>query len=204
MSHKQKIGIMGGTFDPIHFGHLVIAEAVLTEYMLDKILFIPSANPPHKQNSCVTAAYDRYTMTVLATISNPHFFVSDLELRRSGPSYTIDTLKSLVKLYGPQTEFYFITGADAVQELPTWKNIYELLDLCSFVAAARPGCPTTIENIVNYFGEKGHRIRQLTVPELQISSTDIRERIKLGKSIKYIVPESVESYLRKRNLYQTP
>jgi nicotinate-nucleotide adenylyltransferase len=202
MPGKQKIGIMGGTFDPIHIGHLVIAEAVRTEFMLDKIIFIPAANPPHKQNSCVTAAMDRYAMTLLATHSNPYFFVSDIELRRAGPSYTIDTVKALIGLYGVQTELYFITGADTIQEIPTWKDIDDLLALCNFVATARPGCINSIDNIVNYFGKKGRsHIHQLATPELEISSTDIRQRIKAGKSIKYIVPESVENYLRKEKLY---
>lgn len=202
MPKKQKIGIMGGTFDPIHTGHLVIAEAVRMEYLLDKVLFIPSASPPHKQDSCVTDAQARYTMTILATNSNPYFFVSDIELRRQGPSYTIDTIKSLIELYGKRTDFFFITGADAIQELPTWKDIDDLLELCNFVAAARPGCINSIDNIVSFFGEKGRqRIHQLEAPELEISSTDIRERIRSGKSIKYIVPESVENYLCKEKLY---
>lgn len=202
MRGNHKIGIMGGTFDPIHIGHLFIAEAVRTEYKLDKILFIPSANPPHKQNSCVTRAMDRYAMTVLATHSNPHFSVSDIEFRRSGPSYTIDTVRELTEIYGRDTEFYFVTGADTIQEIPTWKNIHDLLELCNFVATLRPGCVNSIDNIVEYFGEQGRRrIHQLPTPELEISSTDIRQRIKSGKSIKYIVPESVENYLRKENLY---
>ncbi|MCE5284301.1 MAG: nicotinate-nucleotide adenylyltransferase [Pelosinus sp.] len=202
MPGNQRVGIMGGTFDPIHIGHLVIAEAVRIEYLLDKIIFIPAANPPHKQNSCVTDAMARYAMTVLATYSNPYFFVSDIELRRAGPSYSIDTVKALIELYGKQTEFYFITGADTIQEIPTWKDIDDLLNLCNFVATARPGCINSIDNIVSYFGEKGRRrIHRLVTPELEISSTDIRQRIKLGKSIKYIVPESVENYLYKEKLY---
>lgn len=199
---KRKIGIMGGTFDPIHIGHLVTAEAVRIEYGLEKVLFIPAANPPHKQDSMVTAAMHRYIMTVMATYSNPYFFVSPIELERSGLSYTIDTVKALIRLYGDHTELYFITGADAVQDLPTWEKVDELIGLCHFVAAARPGCISRLEDVIKRFGSLGRqRIHRLATPELEISSTDIRERVRQGRSIKYIVPESVESYIFKEGLY---
>jgi len=199
---KQKIGIMGGTFDPIHVGHLVTAEAVRNEYGLDKVLFIPAANPPHKQNQKVTPAIHRYIMTAMATYSNPYFHVSSIELDRPGPSYTIDTIYELIDKFGPQTEIYFITGADAIQEIPTWDRIEELLGLCQFIAATRPGCVPSVDNIKEYFGELGvSRIHRLNTPELEISSTDIRARIKSACSIKYIVPESVENYIIKEGLY---
>lgn len=200
---KRKIGIMGGTFDPIHIGHLVTAEAVRIEYSLEKVLFIPTANPPHKQHFQVETALHRYMMAVMSTYSNPHFYVSPIELERAGLSYTIDTLLELIEQYGDNTEFYFIIGADAVQELPTWKDIDRLLDICHFVAATRPGCVYTVEDIVKHFGMKGNnRIHRLPTPELDISSTDIRERVKQGRSIKYIVPESVEKYISKEGLYR--
>jgi nicotinate-nucleotide adenylyltransferase len=193
---------MGGTFDPIHIGHLVTAEAVRIEYGLNKVLFVPAANPPHKQHTKVTPALHRYIMTVMATYSNPYFHVSAIELDRPGPSYTIDTVAALIEQYGEQTEFYFITGADAVQDLATWKDIDRLLDLCQFIAATRPGCISTLDDIIQYFGSKGRkRIHRLPTPELEISSTDIRERVKQGKSIQYIVPESVENYILKEGLY---
>jgi len=200
---KRKIGIMGGTFDPIHTGHLVIAEAVRIEYGLEKVVFIPAANPPHKQQSQVTPAKHRYIMTVMATYSNPHFYVSSIEIERPGLSYTIDTVLALIEQYGDKTEIYFITGADTVQDLPTWRNIDHLLDLCYFIAATRPGCVCSIDDIIKNFGMKGQeRIQRLSTPELEISSTDIRERVRQGKSIKYIVPESVESYILKEGLYR--
>ncbi|MBC8014600.1 MAG: nicotinate-nucleotide adenylyltransferase [Sporomusaceae bacterium] len=199
---KRKIGIMGGTFDPIHTGHLVTAEAVRIEYGLEKVLFIPAANPPHKQHSQVTPAIHRYIMTVMATYSNPHFYASPIELERTGLSYTIDTMHTLIEQYGDKTEFYFITGADAVQDLPTWKEIDQLLDLCQFIAATRPGCICSLDHVIKEFGAKGRqRIHRLPTPELEISSTDIRERVRRGRSIKYIVPESVESYIMKEGLY---
>jgi len=199
---KRKIGIMGGTFDPIHTGHLVTAEAVRIEYALDKVLFIPAAYPPHKQNSNVTLPIHRYIMTVMATDSNDHFYVSPIELERSGLSYSIDTVRTLIEQYGDKTEFYFITGADAVQDLPTWRDIDQLLDLCYFIAATRPGCICSIDHVIKKLGNKGRkRIQRLPTPELEISSTDIRERVRQGRSIKYIVPESVESYILKEGLY---
>lgn len=200
---KRRIGVMGGTFDPIHIGHLVTAEAVRLEYDLERVIFIPASQPPHKQNSLVTKALHRYIMTAMATYSNPFFFVSDIELNRPGPSYTIDTIKSLIAEYGASTDFYFITGIDAVQDLPTWHNVEELLTLCHFVAATRPGGVSTIDNVINYFGAKGReRIHRLATPELEISSTDIRDKVRKGLSIKYIVPESVENYIWKERLYQ--
>lgn len=199
---QRKIGIMGGTFDPIHTGHLVTAEAVRIEYGLEKVLFIPAANPPHKQHSQVTPAIHRYIMTVMATYSNSHFYVSPIELERTGLSYTIDTVRTLIEQYGDKTQFYFIIGADAVQDLPTWKGIDQLLDLCYFIAATRPGCICSLDSVIKEFGVKGRqRIQRLPTPELEISSTDIRERIRQGRSIKYIVPESVESYIMKEGLY---
>lgn len=200
---KRKIGIMGGTFDPIHTGHLVTAEAVRIEYGLEQVLFIPAANPPHKQNSQVTSAIHRYIMTVMATYSNPYFYASPIELERPGLSYTIDTLGALIEQYGDKTDFYFITGADAVCDLPTWYHIDQLLDLCYFIAATRPGCICSLDEVIKQFGDKGRqRIQRLATPELEISSTDIRERVQQGRSIKYIVPESVESYILKEGLYR--
>lgn len=197
-----KVGIMGGTFDPIHIGHLVTAEAVRNEYGLDKVLFIPAANPPHKQEQRVTPAIHRYIMTAMATYSNPYFHVSSIELDRPGPSYTIDTIYELIRRFGDDAALYFITGADAIQEIPTWDRIEELLGLCQFIAATRPGCLPSVDNIKEHFGDLGQkRIHRLTTPELEISSTDIRERIKQGSSIKYIVPESVENYITKEGLY---
>ena len=175
---KHRVGILGGTFDPIHVGHLMTAEAVRNEYHLEKVIFIPAAIPPHKQGQKVTPAIHRFMMTVLATCSNPYFEVSSLEMNRPGPSYTIDTIYELVHRFGNDTDFYFITGADAIQEIPTWDRIEELLGLCQFIAATRQGCVPNVDNIKEYFGELGEkRIHRLATPELEISSTDIRERI---------------------------
>lgn len=194
----QRIGVMGGTFDPIHLGHLMIAEAVWNEYRLDKILFIPSANPPHKSN-VLTSAKHRFNMALLATCSNPHFEVSSIEMERQGPSYTVDTIKELKQIYGPDAELYFIIGADSIKELPTWHNIDELLTLCHFVATRRPGYEPDLKLVEEDY--KDADIRVLETPELEISSTDIRRRIKKGYSIQYITTEQVQQYIRKEGLY---
>ena len=194
---------MGGTFDPIHVGHLMTAEAVRDEFGLDKVLFIPAAVPPHKLDQQVTDARHRYLMTVLATTSNPHFDVSSIEMDRPGPSYTIDTIYELRRQYGENTDLFFITGADAIAEIPTWDRIEELLGLCQFIAATRPGFLPNVDNIKEYFGELGSaRIHRLETPELEISSTNIRDRLKRGFSIKYIVPPAVEDYIYKEGLYK--
>ena len=151
----------------------------------------------------VTSVLHRYIMTVMAASSNQAFTVSPMEMERPGLSYTIDTVRDLARQYGPEVELYFITGADAVGELPTWNNIDDLLDLCHFVGATRPGCVSMIDAVIDYFGVKGQqRIHRLATPELDISSTDIRERVRKGRSIKYIVPESVEQYILKEGLYR--
>lgn len=203
MAEKKRVGILGGTFDPIHVGHLMTAEAVRDEYHLDKVIFIPAAVPPHKQNQDVTEAMHRYVMTVLATCSNHNFEVSDIEMNRPGPSYTIDTIRELLERFGEDTEFYFITGADAIQEIHTWDRIEELLEMCHFIGASRQGCLPDVNQIKASFGELGKRkIHRLETPELEISSTDIRNRIKKGYSIKYIVPTAVEQYIYKQGLYR--
>ena len=203
MAEKKRVGILGGTFDPIHVGHLMTAEAVRDEYHLDKVIFIPAAVPPHKQNQDVTEAMHRYVMTVLATCSNPNFEVSDIEMNRPVPSYTIDTIRELLERFGEDTEFYFITGADAIQEIHTWDRIEELLEMCHFIGASRQVCLPDVNQIKASFGELGKRkIHRLETPELEISSTDIRNRIKKGYSIKYIVPTAVEQYIYKQGLYR--
>ncbi|MDF2677846.1 MAG: nicotinic acid mononucleotide adenylyltransferase [Bacillota bacterium] len=198
---KKRFGIMGGTFDPIHLGHLVIANEVLNIYNMDKIIFIPAGNPPFK-NITGASSFDRYLMTIIATMANNNFEVSDIEIKNKEKSYTINTVKELIKIYD-DTEFYFITGMDAIIDLPKWQEPQELLKHLKFIAVNRPGvCDqdalNKIEEIREIFDGK---IEILKVPMLQISSTDIRDRIKNNKSIKYLVSESVEQYIIKNNLY---
>lgn len=198
----KRVGIMGGTFDPIHLGHLVIANEVLNIYKLDEIIFVPAGNPPHKVGMRASS-WDRFLMTNIATMSNNKFSVSDIELKNTGKSYTLNTLKAFHNIYA-ETEFFFITGTDAVINLPNWHEPKELLKLCKFIAVSRPGLSkenveSKIEEIRKTFN--GH-IELLHVPMLEISSTDIRERISEGISAKYLLPESVEQYIIKNNLYR--
>ncbi|HHY13329.1 MAG TPA: nicotinate-nucleotide adenylyltransferase [Thermoanaerobacterales bacterium] len=199
-----KIGIMGGTFDPIHYGHLVTAEAVRSNFGLDIVLFVPTGRPPHKKTYKVTDSVHRYLMTVLATVTNPFFEVSRVEIDREGFSYTVDTIKELKEIYGESSDLYFISGADAILEIITWKRVDELLDLCYFVAATRPGYELKeldgeIDKIRNLHEKQ---LFSLEVPAMAISSTDIRKRVKEGRSIKYLLPESVEYYIKKNKLYK--
>ena len=200
---KHRVGILGGTFDPIHNGHLMMAEAVRDEYEMEKVLFIPAAQPPHKRGHKISPAEDRYMMTVLATCMNPAFEVSDIEMRREGPSYSIDTVRALLRATGGDSEFFFIAGTDVIREIHTWERIEELLSICPFIAASRPGCRPDVEKTRALLGDLGVRqIHLLNTPELEISSTDIRERVAAGRSIKYIVPSEVEHYIYKKGLYR--
>ncbi len=206
MARKQAIGIMGGTFDPIHYGHLVNAEGARVKFALDKVVFVPCGNPPHKKGYPVTPAEHRYQMTLLATVTNPHFTISRQEIDQPGLSYTVDTMRAFRRLYGDETELYFITGADAILEILTWKDVEELIALCNFIAATRPGYSLTgLEAIVATLREtrkKDLRVDSVEVPALMISSTDIRERVRLGQPIKYLLPETVENYIFKEGLYR--
>ena len=194
---------MGGTFDPIHFGHLVTAEASRAAFALEDVVFIPSGNPPHKQERSVTPAEHRYLMTVLATSTNPFFRVSRTEIDRVGPSYTVDTIEELRRAVGPETLIYFITGADAVMELMTWNRPQDILAQCELIAATRPGYPPAdFQRLRQAIPQvSAARVHTIEVPALAISSSDIRRRVAFGEPIKYLVPETVEQYILKSGLY---
>ena len=197
-----KIGLMGGTFDPIHYGHLLAAEVARWTFALDKIIFIPAAVPPHKADrKKITSASCRLAMTGQAIASNPHFYLSDLELKRQGPSYTVDTVREIKRLY-PQNQIYFITGADAIMEILTWNRVEELMSLAYFITATRPGFK--LERLWDYlqnFPWK-ERVQIMEIPGLAISSTEIRQRVQAGQPVKYLVPEAVENYIYQQKLYQ--
>ncbi|MBC8543189.1 nicotinate-nucleotide adenylyltransferase [Bianquea renquensis] len=202
-SKPLKIAVMGGTFDPIHYGHLVTAEAVRHQYDIGQVLFVPTGHPPHKKQSEVTHPEDRYLMTMLATETNPAFYVSRIEIERTGFTYTVDTIEELKGIYPANTEIFFITGADAFHEILTWKNAEHLLSSCTFVAATRPGyhrkeLSERVEKLGKDFGDHLHF---LEVPALSISSSDIRQRVREDRPIKYLLPESVENYIYKHALY---
>jgi nicotinate-nucleotide adenylyltransferase len=198
----NSLAIMGGTFDPIHNGHLVVAEQVRHSFACDKVLFVPAASPPHKNESTITAVADRLAMTKMAVESNPWFEVSALEIERPGPSYTIDTVREIKKNYQPEN-LYFITGADAVLEILSWKDVNNLLASCKFIAATRPGYDLSNlqQRLKALPKEYFKNIIPFYVPSLSISSTDIRNRVASGKPIKYLLPESVERYIYDNLLY---
>ena len=201
MAVKKRIGIFGGTFDPIHLGHLIVAETIMDEFSLDRVVFIPAAVPPHKLGKEISASHHRYMMTMLAICSTPRFEVSVMEMRRSGPSYSRDTLAELIREHGEDTDFYFIVGADSVASLHTWNRVEELLSMCHFVGASRPGCLPDMAVIRQRFGSLASKIHCRDAPELEICCTDIRERVRQGKTVRYIVPEAVEQYIYKESLY---
>jgi len=194
---------MGGTFDPIHYGHLVAAEAVRTEFNTEIVLFIPTGTQPYKQNQTVSHKEHRYLMTVLATASNPNFAVSRIEIDKGGINYTIDTINELISMCDMGTEVFFITGADSVFQILTWKDGASLIKKCNFVAVTRPGYNKNdlVEYAVNLKKSHSARLHFLEIPALAISSTDIRGRIKTGSPIKYLVPHEVERYIEKSGLY---
>lgn len=198
-----KIGICGGTFDPVHIGHLAIAELVRNEFKLDKVLFIPSGMPPHKNIEKVTSPTHRLNMVKLAVASNPKFEACSIEVEREGYTYTVDTLKELHRIYPPETEFYYIIGADVVRDLLTWKSTSEVFKLTSFIAIMRPGfVPESFnEKIVTLKSLHEANITTIELPLFEISSTFIRARVKALESIKYLVETSVEEYIVNNNLY---
>lgn len=199
----MKLGVMGGTFDPVHYGHLVAAEGVRYEYRLDKVIFVPAGRPPHKPDYRISDPEHRLALTRLAVASNPFFEVSDLEIKRPGPSYTYDTIREVRRLYSPD-EVYFITGADAVLEILTWHRCAELLRICRFIAATRPGYDLDglNEKLRTLPASLVGRIVPVEVPALAISSSDIRRRVRTGRPIKYLLPESVEAYIYEQRLYK--
>ena len=198
----KKIGIMGGTFDPIHLGHLATAESVRELFALEEILFIPAARPPHKLSRPVTDEHHRLAMTILATRTNKFFRVSDMELRRTGFSYTLDTMDELHKQFDNSTELFFIIGADSLADLSKWHEAKKLVARSHFIATTRPGTDVDFSSTEKFFGAKAsEHIHRVTTPAIEISSTEIRQRVKLGRSIKYLVPEAVEEYILREGLY---
>lgn len=196
-----RLGVMGGTFNPIHLGHLMIAEEARQAFHLKKVLFVPSYITPNK-DVCGATAEQRLAMTRLATADNPYFTVSDMEMRRRGNSYTVDTLRLLKEIYAPSHSLYFISGTDTIHDLHNWNNPEEILSLCQFIGATRPDGSEQIDSIISSFGELGKNILKLPVPTMEISSTELRRRIRLGLSVRYMMPSAVVEYIRKNGVYQ--
>ncbi len=198
----QKIGIMGGTFDPIHLGHLVIAEFARNLFALDQVIFVPTNLPPHKGCISVANSEHRYNMVQLAIRNNDVFTISRIEVDRKGPSYTIDTLRAIKETDG-EAELFFIIGADAVAEIMTWKNVAGVMQICNFLAANRPGYKEEelLKKLNGFPPEYRQRITTFEIPALDLSSTEIRMLVKKGLPIKYLVPEQVEKYIIEHHLY---
>ncbi|MFC8682379.1 nicotinate-nucleotide adenylyltransferase [Microbacterium ureisolvens] len=189
-----RIGVMGGTFDPVHHGHLVAASEVAQWFDLDEVVFVPTGQPWQKED--VSPSEHRYLMTVIATASNPRFTVSRVDIDREGPTYTIDTLRDL-KAQRPDAELFFITGADAIAQILSWRDHDELWDLAHFVAVSRPG------HVLNTDGLPSDDVSQLEIPALAISSTDCRDRVQRGHPVWYLVPDGVVQYIAKHHLYRS-
>jgi nicotinate-nucleotide adenylyltransferase len=216
----MKWGLLGGTFDPIHVGHLRCAEEILEMFALNRIIVIPASKPPHKIDGHITSFYHREQMITLAIEENPVFSFSDVENKRENTSYSVETVEYILKKYMENLELYFILGQDAFHAIHTWKEWEKLLLLCNFVVMTRPGyedrglkpiLPADFasqfiydDSIQGFRGPTGHVIYFRGVTFLDISSSDIRERVKRGKSIKYLVPETVRHYITKNSLYKNP
>jgi nicotinate-nucleotide adenylyltransferase len=194
-STRRRVGVMGGTFDPIHHGHLVAASEVAARFDLDEVLFVPTGQPSFKQDQDVSPAEHRYLMTVIATASNPRFTTSRIDIDRPGLTYTVDTLREL-RAQRPDVDHFFITGADAIEQIATWKNTDELWEMAHFVAVTRPG------HALSVAGLPPSKVSVLEIPALAISSTDCRARARAGDPVWYLVPDGVVQYIAKYRLYR--
>lgn len=205
LSNIRRIGVLGGTFDPIHYGHLVIAEEVLTALDLAEMVFVPAGHPPHKPDQIVTAAADRLAMVELAIASNPRFTLSMVDLDRPGPSYTVDTLRLLRKQWGKEIELYFVIGWDSLEELVTWYDPAGILEQLTYlVAVMRPGhseIPGYLERLEARLPGIQQRLLMVSAPQLDISASDLRLRVAEGKPIRYQTPDEVVEYIVQHGLY---
>jgi nicotinate-nucleotide adenylyltransferase len=199
-AERPAVGVMGGTFNPIHIGHLVTAEEALFAFALREVVFVPAGRPWQKERSNVADAEHRYLMTVIATAPNSHFRVSRMEIDRVGPTYTIETLRRLRAELG-DVELYFITGADAILQILSWKDPHEVLSEARFIAATRPGYD--LDRLEKELPEGFEdRVHVLEIPALAISSTDVRRRVRDGRPVRYLLPEGVARYIEKNGLYR--
>jgi len=200
---REKIGILGGTFDPVHLGHLIIAEEVRSNVGLDKILFVPAGVPWMRENEGVSAGKHRLNMVDLAVKSNPHFQSSSIEIDRQGVTYTADTLETLREDLDHEVELSFIMGMDVLEKFHLWKSPETVVELCSLVIVNRPGNQAVdVNEVVKKYPEAGAKLRIINVPRMEISSSEIRERVRQEKSLKYLVSEEVIEYIDQNNLYK--
>ncbi|MBQ3645027.1 MAG: nicotinate-nucleotide adenylyltransferase [Synergistaceae bacterium] len=196
----MKIGIMGGTFDPIHYGHLLAAEEARINLGIERLIFVPTGDPPYKRGNNITSAEDRYAMTLLATAGVIEYSVSRIEIDRKEPTHTVDTLREFLASGIKTEDLYFITGLDAMLSITSWFEYEKIPDLCTLVTARRPGYPVDeIETLPKFIRDK---LKYIEIPQFAISSTEIRERSRLGKGIRFLVPHLVEIYIESNKLYK--
>ncbi|MHA6798808.1 nicotinate-nucleotide adenylyltransferase [Bounagaea algeriensis] len=195
MSQRRRIGVMGGTFDPIHHGHLVAASEVQAQFGMEQVVFVPTGQPWQKSHERVSAAEDRYLMTVIATASNPRFLTSRVDINRPGPTYTVDTLTDLHHQY-PDADLYFITGADALEQILSWHRAEEAFDLAHFIGVTRPGYSLNGAHLPE------GSVSLVEIPAMAISSTGCRDRVRGGLPVWYLVPDGIVQYIAKRGLYR--
>jgi nicotinate-nucleotide adenylyltransferase len=201
----MKVGVLGGTFDPIHRGHLMMAEEVKTRLNLAEVLFVPTAQTPLKEDSPISAVEHRVQMVRLAIADYPYFKLSDVEINRAGLSYTIDTIVELRDRYGAGDELFFILGWDSLAQLPRWKEPSRLIQMCRLVAVPRPGYSLPdLNSLEASIPGLSRNLIVLNKPEIDISATEIRERVARGLSIRHLVPEPVDEYIRQHKLYLSP
>ena len=200
---RRKVGILGGTFDPIHYGHLVIAEDCWAQLGLDDVLFVPAGAPPHKRGQAVSPAADRVEMVGRAIAGNRHFRLSRVDVDRPGASYSVEMVSRLRRVLGDETSFFFIVGRDALADLPLWREPARLADLCQIVAVNRPGYPPLdLGSLEPAIPRASERILHLVVPELSISASILRQRVREGRPITYMTPDAVIEYIQQHRLYR--
>jgi nicotinate-nucleotide adenylyltransferase len=198
----QRLGILGGTFDPIHHGHLVAAEEARFQLALDKVLFVPAGAPPHKPARPISPASHRLHMVELAIAGKPYFAVSRVDVDRPAPSYTVDTLRLLRAEWGAGPSFFFIVGDDSLSDMVNWYQPQQLIELCQLAVARRPGSEIDLPALEKQLPGLTSRVHWIKMPLLEISSSDLRSRVQAGRSISYLVPREVEAYIEQHRLYR--
>jgi len=198
----MRVGVIGGTFDPIHTGHLIIAEGARDALDLQRVIFVPAGQPPHKRSSRISPAEHRLEMVRLAIAGNGYFTASRVDIDREGPSYTVDTIRLLHDAWGSDVRIYFLIGGDSLAELPTWYQPQRLLEICQVVAVPRPGYELDLESLDVEIPGAAERIQMLSMPLVDLSATEIRDRVRDRRSIRYLVPDAVERYIYRHRLYR--
>ncbi len=200
---SSRVGILGGTFDPVHLGHLILAEEAQQQLGLRVVCFVPAADPPHKQGRKLAPAEDRVAMLARAVAGNPAFTVSRVDVDRPGPHYTLDMVRIFQRELPPDTQLYFLMGFDSLAELPTWHEPAALVAACHLVALTRPAVPLDWAHLEAALPGVRARVTLLDMPELEISSSELQARVRAGRSIRYLVPDAVCEYIQERGLYQS-